>query len=77
MILPVRHTKNFAPSLGIISRTVIVKSFGFPNNFGWSDNEYWVFAIHIGSESHPNFSMSAICLRAWSVNSTSNPPYTF
>ena len=54
IIFPVIGIKKLAPTANSISRTVIEKPFGRPNNFGLSESYFWVFAIQIGKFSKPN-----------------------
>ena len=70
IISPVNATKNPAPIDGFNSRIVIVNPSGRPNNVGSSDNEYCVFAIQIGSLSHPFSTNVLICVFALDKNST-------
>ena len=53
IILPVIGMINPAPAAISICRTVTTKSFGRPSNFGLSDSDFCVLAIHTGSLSKP------------------------
>ena len=64
MISPVLTTTNPAPADGVTSRTVIRKPFGRPSFSGSSLNEYWVFAMQIGTSRSPTDSSWSICFEA-------------
>ena len=53
MISPVIGIKKPAPAAISISLIVIIKSLGLPNNFGLSDSDFWVLAMHTGRWFNP------------------------